>query len=204
MGLLESILGGDDGGGILGSVPIVGDVLGAIGGHQQRKQAQRFANDQMDFQERMSSTAYQRATKDMRAAGLNPAMMYKSGGAASSGTGASGQAVNPFQQRLNSATQISQIQNLQAQTQLTKNKANITALKSGVLGDVNTVYEKLRNLVLNPNSPDAKATMAILKRLGMFQDEKDLPGGGRSSGFLGTYKEWYEKKIPIKKPQNWK
>lgn len=40
-----------------------------------------------DWQKEMSDTAYQRAVRDMKLAGLNPALLYSQGSAASSGSG---------------------------------------------------------------------------------------------------------------------
>ena len=91
---------------------------------------QRSANKQMGFQERMSSTAYQRAMQDMKLAGLNPMLAAKQGGASTPG-GASAQfntkmgssAVQAYQQNRMTDAQVS-LANAQA------NQANATAAKA--------------------------------------------------------------------------
>lgn len=103
---------GSGGNPIAGAIGAIGS--GLLGGEAQAGQAsanrmqKQLAQKQMDFQERMSSTAYQRAVTDLQKAGLNPILAGKVGGASSPG-GAMAQIQNEVQPGISTAMQGAQI-----------------------------------------------------------------------------------------------
>lgn len=67
---------------------VAGGAMSLFGASQQNSANAGMVNQQEDFQREMRSTAYQTASNDMKAAGLNPMMMFGSGAAASTPSGA--------------------------------------------------------------------------------------------------------------------
>lgn len=85
---------------VSGASPLIGAATSLIGGRIAQKGQEEtnaaqiaLAREQMGFQERMSSTAYQRAAEDLEAAGLNRVLAL--GSPASSPGGAMAQLRNP-------------------------------------------------------------------------------------------------------------
>ncbi len=110
---------------------LLGGAFGLFGSKSQNKENQAASAKQMEFQERMSSTAYQRGMEDMKKAGLNPILAYSKGGASTPG-GSTYQAQNIGQAAVQGSQQAILTANSAADLRL--KQMDIAYLKSLAVG----------------------------------------------------------------------
>lgn len=136
-------------------IPIAPIVVGGIaagatliGGAARNKAQREEAQKQRDFQERMSGTAYQRAVKDMKIAGINPMLAYMQGGASSPG-GAQANIEDVVSPAVSSSMQsrrlVQEIKNMKAVEDRDRSSANTVRIQGFLAAeDINLRREVMK------------------------------------------------------------
>ena len=154
---------------IAGGITAFGSYLG---GRKRNKAQTGVAQDQMEFQERLSNTAYQRQMADMKKAGLNPILAGKMGGA-STPPGAMPNLTDAITPAINTglttAQTVRDIELKQANTVLAETKAVLQEALVPGAESVEILTTQLKNMALAISEMAGKNKAEYKDMLGKMQ-----------------------------------
>lgn len=168
---------------IAGAAALGGAAINYFGQKKANKAGIASAREQERFQERMSSTAYQRSLDDARKAGLNPLLMGKYGGASTPGGAMfapDSETTGAVSSALEARRMYAEIENLENQNANLSNQAKKLEVDSKLVG-AQTAGQLLSNATQAARLPKEKLySMGYQEAIQFVEDlfnEKGTPGG---------------------------
>jgi len=147
--------------------PFLSSISTFLGGRSQNVASAEAAQRQMDFQREMSDTSYQRQVKDLEAAGINPMLVSKLGGA-STPVGAMPSFVNPAAM---AAQSFSAVQSSGAAAKQAETSENLSYSQ---IDKINTEISNIKAVTRNLDSEEKRiqATTAMLAQQAYLMQEQ--------------------------------